>query len=128
MFDSGMVNIIVFFVAAGICLIFVITWIFKSERTMDILRDEIEGLKEHVESSEREKSVLLERLEDLEETSSLDGAYDKGDERTKKRMEEMAKEIAILESENENLRAELDETKASLEEVYKAVYGEGVKS
>ena len=103
MLDSGLANITMFFVIIGICLIFVITWIIKSEARINVCKDEIQKLKMNLDSSERERFVLSEKIANLEAASTGDSAS------------------SALKEENKKLKKELAEAKASLEEVYKAL-------
>ncbi|MDD5136184.1 MAG: hypothetical protein PHX20_03830 [Candidatus Omnitrophica bacterium] len=103
MLDSGLANITMFFVIIGICIIFIVTWIIKSESRIKVCRDEIRKLKGDLDSSERERFVLSEKVANAGSAPVDDSA-----------------EIALRE-ENKKLKKELAEAKASLEEVYKAL-------
>jgi len=94
--ELGAISITLFFVMFGICLLFVIAWILKSESRINACKAEIKKLAEKAASSERENFMLSEELEQLNEDSG-----------------------AALKKENERLKAELDEVKGSLEEIYK---------
>ena len=103
MLDLGLANITMFFVIIGICLIFIITWIIKSEARINICKDEIKKLKGDLDSSERERFVLSEKLANSAAAPASDDESD------------------ALREENQKLKKELAEAKASLEEVYKAL-------
>ena len=110
MLDLGLANITMFFVIIVICLIFIITWIIKSEARINVCKDEIKKLKNDLDSSERERFVLSEKTANLE-AASKSGA-DSG---------VLGEENENLKEENKKLKKELAEAKASLEEVYKAL-------
>ena len=103
MLDLGIANITMFFVIVGICLIFIIAWIIKSEARINICKDEIKKLKGDLDSSERERFVLSEKIANFSAVPTSDGESD------------------ALKEENKKLKRELAEAKASLEEVYKAL-------
>jgi seryl-tRNA synthetase len=103
MLDSGLANITMFFVIIGICLIFITTWIIKSEARITVCKNEIRKLKTDLDSSERERFVLSEKIANLEAASTDTGGGD------------------ALKEENRKLKKELAEAKISLEEVYKAL-------
>ena len=62
MLDSGLATITMFFVIIGISLIFVVTWILKSESRVNVCKDEIKKLKNDLDASERERFVLSEKV------------------------------------------------------------------
>ncbi len=103
MLDSGLANVTMFFVIIGIALIFVVTWILKSEARINVCKDEIKKLKTDLDSSERERFVLTEKIANLEAAPVANNANE------------------AVEEENRKLKRELTEAKASLEEVYKAL-------
>ena len=103
MLDSGLANVTMFFVIIGIALIFVVTWILKSEARVNVCKDEIKKLRADLDSSERERFVLTEKIANFEIAPA---ANDAGE---------------ALGEENRKLKKELAEAKASLEEVYKAL-------
>ena len=105
MLDSGLANITMFFVIIGISLIFVVTWIMKSESRIGVFKDEVRKLKSDLDASERERFVLSEKIANLETARSDDGAS------------------ILLKEENVRLKKELADAKVSLEEVYKALAG-----
>ena len=106
MLDSGLASITMFFVIIGICIIFIVTWIIKSEARIKVCRDEIRKLKGDLDSSERERFVLSEKLANASAAPAAPA--------------DDSAEIALKE-ENKGLKKELAEAKASLEEVYKAL-------
>ena len=73
MLDSGLANVTMFFVIIGICLIFIITWILKSEARVNVFKDEIKKLKGDLDVSERERFVLAEKISNLETARQADG-------------------------------------------------------
>ena len=91
MLELGVTSIMLFFVMFGICLLFVIAWILKSESRMHACKAEIKKLAEKAASSERENFMLSEELEQLRTDPN-----------------------AAMEKENERLKAELAELKAAL--------------
>ena len=120
MSDLGMANITMFFVIVGISLIFVITWIMKAESRVRASREEIHKLSAGLETSEREKFVLSERIVALESAraSSGDAEFSGQDASAVK---ELRKKNDTLKEENRKLKSELVEAKVSLEEFYKAL-------
>ncbi|MEE8359466.1 MAG: hypothetical protein V3S04_00905 [Candidatus Omnitrophota bacterium] len=121
----------IFFTIFGISLIFVIAWILKSEKTKNDFKDETERLKRQLECDEREKFVLFERLEDsedtvreLEELAESQPPHSERDEVARELVDKMAGRLEDLEGENDGLKAELNEARDSLEEVYRAVHEE----
>ncbi len=103
MLDSGLANITMFFVIIGISLIFVVTWIMKSEARISVCKDEINKLKNELDSSHREQFALSEKIINLQAAPADSGASDQ------------------LKEENKKLKKELAEARVSLEEVYKAL-------
>jgi septal ring factor EnvC (AmiA/AmiB activator) len=93
-----------FFVIIGISLIFVVTWILKSENRINACKDEMKKLKTDLDSSERERFVLSEKIANLKASGDSSGPA-----------------IESLKEENRKLKKELSEAKSSLEEVYKAL-------
>ena len=123
MLDSGLANVTMFFVIIGVCLIFVITWIFKSEARINICKDEIRKLKGDLDSSERERFVLSEKIANLEATQAS-GAFNpdtKDTSELESRLSDALGKNDTLKEETRKLKKELAEAKASLEEVYKAL-------
>jgi len=114
------------FVVTAISLIFVAVWIIKSEARIKFCRAEIKRLKSQVESGEREKFTLLEKLDSVEKgeddfsgSNRMQNSFEKDEQ--SKRLKEALKQNTALEKETKKLKAELDEAKKSLEEVYKAL-------
>lgn len=121
----------ILFAAFGICLFFVIVWIFKSEKARNIFKDEVEKLKWQLESAERERSAQSEQfnesqdaIRELEESAELERSQSEGQRVSRQHLDEMADRLKIMESENINLKDELNEARCSLEEVFKAVHEE----
>ena len=104
MLDSGLANVTMLFVIIGISLIFVVTWILKSEARINACKDEVKKLKTDLDSSERERFVLSEKIAGLKAVGSDSGGAGEA-----------------LKEENRKLKKELFEAKSSLEEVYKAL-------
>ena len=123
MLDSGLANVTMFFVIIGICLIFIVTWIIKSEARVNVFKDEIKKLKGELDASERERFVLSEKIANLEARTPADGfiPQDKDTGELEKRLNEAIEKNDALKDENKKLKKELSEAKASLEEVYKAL-------
>ena len=123
MLDSGLANVTMFFVIIGICLIFIITWILKSEARVNVFKDEIKKIKGDLDASERERFVLSEKIANLESARSADGfvPQDSNAAELEKRLNEALGKSDALKDENKKLKKELAEAKASLEEVYKAL-------
>ena len=122
MLDSGLANVTMFFVIIGICLIFIITWILKSEARVNVFKDEIKKLRGDLDISERERFVLSEKLTNLEAHPPADFIpQDKDIVELEKRLNETLEKNDALKDENKKFKKELAEAKASLEEVYKAL-------
>ena len=123
MLDSGLANVTMFFVIIGICLIFIITWIIKSEARVNVFKDEIKKLKGDLDVSERERFVLAEKISNLDTARTADGftPQDKDIAEIEKNLNEALSKNDTLKEENKKLKKELAEAKASLEEVYKAL-------
>ena len=123
MLDSGLANITMFFVIIGICLIFIITWIIKSEDRVNVLKDEIKKVKGDLDASERERFVLSEKIANLEARPPANGftPQDKDTDELKKLLNVALEKNDVLKDENRKFKKELAEAKASLEEVYKAL-------
>lgn len=100
-------DVLTFFTAIGIALVFVAIWMIASERRRTVLKAEIRKLRAQCESYEREKFMLLEKISMLENTQSPS--------------EDSHVRLEILEAENNKLKKELAEARGSLEEVYKAL-------
>ena len=123
MLDSGLANVTMFFVIIGVCLIFIITWIIKSEARVSVFKDEIKKLKNDLDGSERERFVLSEKIANLETRTPADGLIPQGEDtiELEKRLNETLQSNDTLKDENKKFKKELAEAKASLEEVYKAL-------
>ena len=68
MLESGISNIMMFFVIVGVAVIFIVIWIIKSESRVTVARDQIKALRLRLEAGERERYMLSEKL------SSVDSA------------------------------------------------------
>jgi len=123
MFDSGLANVTMFFVIIGISLVFVMTWIIKSEARIAVCKNQINKLKADLESSERERFLLAEKAASLGAANAQDSAggqfKDTGD--LERQLAEALEKSDTLKAENKKLKKELAEAKSSLEEVYKAL-------
>ena len=129
MLESGISNITMFFVIVGVCVIFVVIWIIKSEARVTIAKDQINALRLRLEANERERYMLAEKLsavegaprqeENASATKEDTQSKDKGV--SKKKLEEALKTKEALEGENKRLKSELAEATTSLAEVYKAL-------
>ncbi|MEE8423305.1 MAG: hypothetical protein V3S49_02070 [Thermodesulfobacteriota bacterium] len=125
----GISDVTILFIVFGICLFFVIVWIFKSEKARNIFNDEVKKLKYQLESAERERSILSEQFEEsqdtvreLEESAELQRSQNEGQEVSRQHLNGMADRLRSMENENVNLKVELKEARGSLEEVFKAVH------
>ncbi len=129
MLESGISNITMFFVIVGVCVIFVVVWIIKSESRVTIAKDQIKALRSRLEAGERERYMLAEKLSAVEgapraqEGASLSKEESQSKDKgvSKKKLEEALKAKEALEAENTKIKAELAEATASLAEVYKAL-------
>lgn len=123
MFDSGLANVTMFFVIIGISLIFVVTWILKSEARINVCKDEMNKLKKDLDSSERERFVLAEKIANLEASGGAIGSASSGQDTSEieSRLNDALAKNSALKDENKKMKKELSEAKASLEEVYKAL-------
>ncbi len=123
MSDIGLANITMYFVIIGVCVIFVITWIIRSEARINVCKDEISRLKAGLENSEREKFVLSEKAANLD-IAQASGEFTPQAPDTS----ELENKLTAALSKNEELweeakklKKELAEAKSSLAEVYKAL-------
>ena len=108
MLESGISNIAMFFVIVGVCVIFVVVWIIKSESRVTIAKEQIKALRLRLEAGERERYMLSEKLSAVEgapraEQGVLDSkeesqAKDKGV--SNKKLEDLLKAKEALEEEN----------------------------
>jgi len=137
MVELGIANIAMFFVIIGICLIFVITWIIKSESRINVCKTEIKKLKAQVATAEREKFMLSEKVNELESAPPAPHiSIDQGEPSASSAMAPVGpqregadpaillqalEQNATLERENKKLKTELDEATKSLEDIYKAL-------
>ena len=117
-------DIVTFFITIGACLVFAAIWIIVSERRRNILRGEIRKLKAQIESYEREKFMLLEKISMLESATVQNEERDSWagqSAETERILLETRQNKAAVEAENNRLKRELAEARGSLEEVYKAL-------
>ena len=115
--------IAIFFLSAGICLIFAAAWIVNSESKRHIMENELAKLKARTEEYERDKFMMTEKISELEETLEQ-----VGDEEFRRMTAEGREKITRLEGQNTKLEEELEAVKkklkdasSSLEDVYKAL-------
>jgi len=123
MSDIGLANITMYFVIIGICIIFVVTWIIRSEARINVCKDEMKRLKTGLENSEREKFVLSEKVANMS-TAQASGEFTPPIADTSELENKLTLEIAKngeLAEENKKLKKEFAEAKSSLAEVYKAL-------
>ena len=128
MLESGISNITMFFVIVGVCVIFVVVWIIKSESRVTIAKEQIKALRLRLEAGERERYMLSEKLSAVEGAPRAQEDISAGEDPqakekgvSKKKFEEILKAKEALEEENKKLKSELAEATASLAEVYKAL-------
>lgn len=129
MLESGISNIVTFFMIAGVAVIFVVLWIIKSESRVNMARDQIKSLRSRLEANERERYMLAEKLSASEESPRVEaeepptkiGAQTKDKGVSKKKLDDAVKAKEALEEENKKLKADLAEATSSLAEVYKAL-------
>ena len=129
MLESGISNIMMFFVIVGVAVIFIVVWIIKSESRVTIAKDQIKALRLRLEAGERERYMLSEKLSNMEsaphskeEVSSVkDESPSKDKGASKKKFDDALKAKDALEEENKKLKADLAEATTSLSEVYKAL-------
>ena len=129
MLESGISNIMMFFVIVGVAVIFIVTWIIKSESRVAVAKDQIKTLRLRLEAGERERYMLSEKLSAVEtaprvaEKASIskEGPRFEDDGVSKRKLAEAIKIKEALEEENGKLKSELAEATASLAEVYKAL-------
>jgi len=129
MLESGISNIMMFFVIIGVAVLFIVVWIIKSESRVTVAKDQIKTLRLRLEAGERERYMLAEKLSASEGAprTQEDGALLKEEAPSKdrgvskKKFEEVTRAKEALEEENKKLKSELAEATASLAEVYKAL-------
>ena len=124
MLGFGIGEVVSFFVIVAACLGVVIAWVVRSEANRKLVRSEIKRMRSQVESSEREKFMLIEEMESLKDlalSSDAEGPVAEKASGSKVLIKKLMEKSEGLEEENANLKAELKETRSSLEEVYKAL-------
>ncbi len=126
MVEIGMGSAVAVLEVLGAGIAFVIIWILKSEKMRKVYEREMVEFKRRLEAQEREKSILLDKLEESQSTIQEleEGAEQLPSSQEGEQVEEMGARIKELESENEKLYEELAEAKESLEEVFAAVVHE----
>jgi len=134
----GVTSIVMFFTAVGVAVIFIVVWIIKSEARVNLAKEQIKTLRARLESGERERYLLSEKMSELENSAPAPieivqaaeepGIKGKDKSASKKKLEAalkdkeaLTKEKDSLEDENKKLKSELEEAKSSLAEVYKAL-------
>lgn len=136
MLELGLAYVVMFFIIIGACLIFAASWIVKSEARGGIFKNEMRKLKGKIESLEREKFMLMEQLEGSVPSLAVDfgaisapaapskKASKKGASQDEKAnaalLPQTLEQNEALQKENKRIKAELEEAKNSLEEIYKA--------
>jgi hypothetical protein len=128
MLGSAISNLMMFFVIVGVAVIFVAVWIMKSEARIKVARNQIKALRSRLESGERERYMLAEKLSSEKEPApppaeapEKEAPQHKGKGASRKDLDEALKAKSALEEENRKLKSELAEATASLTEVYKAL-------
>jgi len=110
----GAIEIASFLIATAIVFVLVTLWILKSEVNRNIFRNELKKLRSQIESSEREKFLLAEEVDEIK-------SAEPAPEGSARLVKTIISKNENLEAENARLKKELDEAKGSLEEVYKAL-------
>ena len=124
MLDFGITNVILFLLIVGACLFFVVAWILKSETGMNGYRSELTRLKGRLDSSEREKFMLSERVTDSvpsDPPAVSDAELKHAAEEKSTLLLQALEQNSSLENENKKLKLELADARISLEEIYKAL-------
>ena len=130
MLGFGLGEVVILFFAIAICLGLVIAWMLKSETSRTAYRSELKKLKAHLDNAGREKALLLEEMQNLQDNTAASESADAsaaGGEGPKKTgpstmvLKKMVEKNESLEKEIAALKKELGEAKSSLEEVYKAL-------
>ncbi len=116
-----------FFAVFGVSLIFVVAWIFHSEKTKNTFKKEAIRLQELFESAKRDSSILSEKFDDSQDSINelealVESARSAGEGEGQEVPGELVNRLKNIESENVTLRTELDEARVSLEEVYRAIH------
>ena len=107
----------------AVAIVFTAIWMVISERRRNILKTEIKKLKSQEESYEREKFILLEKINILENTQILPGQneWTNDSQELERALQEAREKLSVVQVENDRLKKELSEARGSLEEVYKAL-------
>lgn len=116
-----------FFAVFGLILIFIVAWIFHSERTKNTFKNEAIRLRELFESAKRDSSILSEKFEDSQDSINelealVESTRSSNTGEEQEASGELVNRFKNIESENFTLKAELDEARDSLEEVYRAIH------
>ena len=125
MLELGMANILLFVLIVGIAGIFITAWMVSSESMISISKKEIKKLKARLESSEKEKFELSEKIDRLEGQAQITQDIPPELAGQKKGNRELMLQILdqnkALEKKNKHLEDELAHAKSSLDEIYKAI-------
>ncbi|MCX5678986.1 MAG: hypothetical protein NTY76_07800 [Candidatus Omnitrophica bacterium] len=119
----GMGELIWLILAVLLGLGVVIAWIIKAEISRNFFRLEVKKLRSQLESSDREKVVMIEEMQAFKESAGapVNTGTPSDADPGKMMIGKMVERTGELEKENERLKKELSEAKSSLEEVYKAL-------
>ncbi|MCM8760675.1 MAG: hypothetical protein NC938_07210 [Candidatus Omnitrophica bacterium] len=119
MLGFSLAEAVLLFFAISICLGLVIAWILKSEASRNVFRREVMKLKSQIDKLERDRAILLEEMENARAGAPVEEIGKNAI--TAAALKEMADKNDALEREIARLKAELQDAKSSLEEVYKAL-------
>jgi hypothetical protein len=116
-------DVLTFFLFIAMAVIFVAVWMIDSERRRNILKTELKKLRSQIDSHEREKFILLEKISILENTQAQpeQNGWAVNAAESEHQLQEARAMIELLEADNARMKKELSEAKGSLEEVYKAL-------
>ena len=116
-------DVTTFFMVIAAALAFVAMWIITSERRRNLLKTEVKKLKTQAGSCEREKFILLEKINILENAqgSAEQGGWAGNAADLERQLQEARERASVLQVENNGLNKELADARSSLEEVYKAL-------
>jgi uncharacterized membrane-anchored protein YhcB (DUF1043 family) len=120
MLGFNLAEVVTLFFAVSICLGLVITWILKSEASRNIFRNEMKKLKAQLDKAERDRVILLEEMEGCRDLAASGEPGNKSAP-SNAALKGMAERNEAIEKEISQLKAELEDAKSSLEEVYKAL-------
>lgn len=125
MLESGIAGMTMLFAVIGICVIFVAAWILKAENRIKSSRADLNRMRSRIESAGRERAMLMDALDSMEKGQTQDASQAPKSRSQITVLQQMMEQNAELERENRKMKSELDEAKASLEEIYKAVVEKG---